>query len=255
MLRWVRSCKVTQRNSLGAGVYFGSEGWQELFGCLRRDAAFGPMVEKGEFCEADQGGADLPLTLLFESADIVAVSKPAGSSTEDVLRQLSAKLKRRITQTSRLDLPTSGVLVAAVGGAISCPAWWLLAQFAGRLVSKCYLCLCFGRPPAGSEGEVSSPLKTTHSPEGYSRTEANRLTKSIQSSYLLGAKVCKQSSRTRCHHLAFQREPGTRFWPVLTDNLLVSKDGYLSVSPACGCGIPTKQHLAIQESPCCRCGQ
>ncbi|CAE7449030.1 unnamed protein product [Symbiodinium sp. CCMP2456] len=163
------------------GAYFGSSGWQDTFGCARHGAAFGPIAEMSEY-RADfraerRKPPELPsLTLLYQSGGLVAVSKPAGFSTEDVLRCLSAKLKTRITQVSRLDLPTSGVLLAAVGSETSLQAWWLLAQFAGRLISKSYLCLCFGKAPAGAEREVSSPLLTTHSKyggSGYSRTQVS----------------------------------------------------------------------------------
>ena len=131
-------------------------------------------MEQGEYRETNNS-RESSLTVLFRSDGIVAVCKPAGSSTEEVLGLLSAQLQHPITQVSRLDLPTSGVLVAAVGSASSQQAWWLLAQFAGRLLSKSYLCLCFGAAPAGAEREVCSPLQTTHSPDGYSRTEARNM--------------------------------------------------------------------------------
>eukprot|EP00913_Durusdinium_trenchii_P010504 g9849.t1 len=61
---------------------------------------------------------------------------------------------------SRLDWPTSGLLLAAKGTPASETSWWFLAQFAGRLVSKRYLCLVAG--DAGAVGhceEIAKPLQ------------------------------------------------------------------------------------------------
>ena len=161
------------------------------------------MVETGEFRDQGEGKGSQPeLVLLFQSAGLVAVCKPAGYSTAEMLQLLSAKLKHTVTQVSRLDKPTSGVLVAAVGSAASSQAWWLLAQFAGRLVSKSYLCLCFGQPSA-SEGEISSPLQTTHSPHGYSHTEARAY--QIHSAVLAPVFVAAYSDSTRTWHRAYLR--------------------------------------------------
>eukprot|EP00913_Durusdinium_trenchii_P020726 g19466.t1 len=90
--------------------------------------------------------------------------EPAGLSTEATLAATSTQLRGAVvTQVSRLDVPTSGALLAALGEQDSCGAWWLLAQFAGRLVSKVYCCLCHGEPPGEPpwHGEVNRPLKVT----------------------------------------------------------------------------------------------
>ncbi|CAK9025090.1 Pentatricopeptide repeat-containing protein 10 [Durusdinium trenchii] len=87
-----------------------------------------------------------------------------GLSTEATLAATSTQLRGAVvTQVSRLDVPTSGALLAALGEQDSCGAWWLLAQFAGRLVSKVYCCLCHGEPPGEPpwHGEVNRPLKVT----------------------------------------------------------------------------------------------
>merc|ERR1719382_1512890 len=55
-----------------------------------------------------------------------------------------------VTCVSRLDGVTSGALVVARGGMDSASANFLLAQFAGRLVSKTYHCLCSGSPLGAS---------------------------------------------------------------------------------------------------------
>merc|ERR1712194_369853 len=54
--------------------------------------------------------------ILDSGEGVIAVSKPAGVSTEMQLNKLSAQIQRPITSVSRLDLMTSGSLVAAVGG-------------------------------------------------------------------------------------------------------------------------------------------
>eukprot|EP00439_Symbiodinium_sp_Y106_P048846 s4153_g6.t1 len=96
--------------------------------------------------------------VLLSAPGIVAVAKPPGIASQDMLADLQKASKQKLTTVSRLDLPTSGVLVAAVGDEDSPAAKWLQAQFSGRLVSKEYLCLCHAKPPA-PEFEVSTPLR------------------------------------------------------------------------------------------------
>ncbi|OLP93143.1 Pentatricopeptide repeat-containing protein, mitochondrial [Symbiodinium microadriaticum] len=96
--------------------------------------------------------------VLLSAPGIVAVAKPPGIASQDMLADLQKASKQKLTTVSRLDLPTSGVLVAAVGDEGSAAAKWLQAQFSGRLVSKEYLCLCHAEPPA-PEFEVSTPLR------------------------------------------------------------------------------------------------
>ncbi|CAE7211637.1 unnamed protein product [Symbiodinium sp. CCMP2592] len=96
--------------------------------------------------------------VLLSAPGIVAVAKPPGIASQDMLAELQKASKQKLTTVSRLDLPTSGVLVAAVGDEDSPAAKWLQAQFSGRLVSKEYLCLCHAKPPA-PEFEVSTPLR------------------------------------------------------------------------------------------------
>ncbi|CAE7946955.1 unnamed protein product [Symbiodinium sp. KB8] len=241
------------------GAYFGSSGWQDTFGCSRHGAAFGPIAEMSEYREDFRAERKPPgppsLTLLYRSSGLVAVSKPAGFSTEDVLRCLSAKLKTRITQVSRLDLPTSGVLLAAVGSATSPQAWWLLAQFAGRLISKTYLCLCFGKAPAGAEREVSSPLLTTHSKSGksgYSRTQVSPSGLPSKTRYKVLATFARQ-------HLLEEGVCLLKVWPVTgrTHQIrahlasvglpLVGDDKYCEASDASMEGLAKQRALAISQ--------
>ncbi|CAE7947548.1 rluD, partial [Symbiodinium sp. KB8] len=127
-------------------AYFGAEAsWTELFGSPRK-AAFGPLTGH---CVQPAGRNSYPrqagqVALLADMQGLLALSKPAGLSTDDALGLVAARRGHPLTRASRLDLPTSGLLVAAEGDEHSEQAWWLLAQFSGRLVSKEYLCLCFG---------------------------------------------------------------------------------------------------------------
>ena len=60
---------------------------------------------------------------LLLSGDLVAIHKPPGLSTDAALRLLSARCGTALTRVSRLDLATSGVLLAAVGEETKEPAW------------------------------------------------------------------------------------------------------------------------------------
>ena len=69
---------------------------------------------------------------------------------------------------SRLDLPTSGVLPLVLDHADSPLASWYRACFAGRLVTKQYLCLCEGPSlgPVGFKGHINMPLSTKQLSDG-----------------------------------------------------------------------------------------
>eukprot|EP00439_Symbiodinium_sp_Y106_P032270 s761_g3.t2 len=146
-------------------LYFGAEAsWTELFGSPRH-AVFGPLADHcvkpagNKVHNSDPRRAG-QVDLLAEMQGLLALSKPAGLSTDDALGIVAARRGHPLTRASRLDLPTSGVLVAAEGEEHSEQAWWLLAQFSGRLVSKEYLCLCFG--DAGDIDhtfEITEPLR------------------------------------------------------------------------------------------------
>eukprot|EP00439_Symbiodinium_sp_Y106_P037276 s6376_g4.t1 len=107
--------------------------------------------------------------ILAARPGIVAVAKPPDTSTEDILKKLAdtvlemsgSRKLAQFTSCSRLDLPTSGVLVVAHGGDGSPAANWLQAQFASRVcVRKNYLCVCVGRTlgDVGTKGEIRTPL-------------------------------------------------------------------------------------------------
>eukprot|EP00913_Durusdinium_trenchii_P029176 g27352.t1 len=108
---------------------------------------------------------------LATSSGVIAISKPAGVTTEDLVEALQEQCQPHgsLRIVSRLDHPTSGVLPLAVGIEGSMEANWLRAQFAGRLVSKEYLCLCEGAP-FGARGTINAPLLTKEV-DGVSRSE------------------------------------------------------------------------------------
>ncbi|CAE8628127.1 unnamed protein product, partial [Polarella glacialis] len=130
--------------------------------------------------------AEIGVQFLGCKPGVMAICKPAGVSTEAIAQQLSQTCFPGLLQTkndnnnnnniqivSRLDLPTSGVLPLAFGAEGSVAHHWLQAQFAARLVSKEYLCLCEGSflGPVNSRGVVSTPLFTVESPGRGARTE------------------------------------------------------------------------------------
>lgn len=95
---------------------------------------------------------------------VVACLKPAGVATEVFVENLRCETlpeeRGPFSVVSRLDHPTSGILMLALGEAGSPQANWLQVQFASRLVDKKYICLCEGEPlgSVGSTGQVSVPL-------------------------------------------------------------------------------------------------
>jgi 23S rRNA-/tRNA-specific pseudouridylate synthase len=109
------------------------------------------------------------LKVLAWRPGILAIAKAPDRSSERILEQLRDCVQSvdpdlaHFTSVSRLDFPTSGVLIVAHGGPNSVAANFLQAQFASRLVKKQYLCLVQGETlgPAGSRGEISQPLLIT----------------------------------------------------------------------------------------------
>eukprot|EP00439_Symbiodinium_sp_Y106_P041872 s4524_g5.t1 len=110
-----------------------------------------------------------PLLFEGEGEGLVAVAKPAGISSEKALEVMAASLSKPLFAVSRLDLPTSGVLPAALGTEQSPEARWYLAQFAASLVEKTYLCLCQGALSGAREGSVELPLKVVATSRSSSR--------------------------------------------------------------------------------------
>ncbi|CAJ1418534.1 unnamed protein product, partial [Effrenium voratum] len=99
-----------------------------------------------------------PVDVIYADETLVAIGKTPEVSTEQALQSLANQLKATLFSVSRLDLPTSGVLPAVIGGEKTVQARWYLAQFAGAMVDKEYLCLCHGLlEPSGS---ICLPLRT-----------------------------------------------------------------------------------------------
>ncbi|CAE8732097.1 unnamed protein product, partial [Polarella glacialis] len=124
--------------------------------------------------------------ILSTGTGVVAVLKPAGATTEAVVKKLSQQLAIEqgahqpvdLHIVSRLDHPTSGVLPVALGAEGTIAAEWLQAQFVARLARKEYVCLCKGPSlgQIGTRGEVSSPLLTVELDGGAAaRTEVSPL--------------------------------------------------------------------------------
>ena len=112
-------------------------------------------------------GAAVPSKLLCFASGLVAVEKPSGMSTEEVQGHWSSHMQLPLSTVSRLDQPTSGILPMALGNEFKASAHWLRAQFAARLVSKEYICLCklhtvnTASLCVGAKGEVSTSLKVS----------------------------------------------------------------------------------------------
>ena len=108
------------------------------------------------FCVSEVLTLTGAIQVLAGGPGLVAIAKPSGVNSEALLRWL-AEQQGPVTVVSRLDLPTSGVLVAVLGGETSAAAQLARAQFSGRLVRKEYVCLCAGR--LGGAGEVRCRLR------------------------------------------------------------------------------------------------
>ncbi len=101
--------------------------------------------------------------LLYNDADVLAVSKPEGMATiterrpngQSLVERLGEALGGRWYVVHRLDKAASGVVVLAKNAAAHrC----LNDQFAGRQVDKTYLVLVHGRVTADA-GEIDLPLR------------------------------------------------------------------------------------------------
>ncbi|HEX4809412.1 MAG TPA: RluA family pseudouridine synthase [Bryobacteraceae bacterium] len=127
-------------------------------------------VTPGELPPLKAEAEDLPLHILYEDDDVVAIDKPAGMVVHagaghtkgtlvnallhhfGTLSSINGELRPGIVH--RLDRDTSGVLVAARTDA----AHQALAhQFQTRQVEKIYLALVHGRPRP-EQGRITSPI-------------------------------------------------------------------------------------------------
>jgi 23S rRNA pseudouridine1911/1915/1917 synthase len=127
-------------------------------------------VEPAEAPPLRASAEDIPLTVLWEDADVVAIDKPAGMVVHagagihsgtlvnallhrfGALSEVGGALRPGIVH--RLDRFTSGVLLVAKN---DCAHQALAAQFAGRQVEKTYLAMVHGRV-ASETGRIERPI-------------------------------------------------------------------------------------------------
>ncbi|QEY23961.1 TIGR01621 family pseudouridine synthase [Neisseria animalis] len=122
------------------------------------------------------------LEILLQTADFVAVNKPAGIAVhqeegeDNLLQQLAKQLGvPRLWLLHRLDKPTSGVLLFALNPqAASC----LAQQFAAHAMQKTYLALSDGKPlkkqgwvKGGMEKSRRGTWKLTRSQQNFAVTQ------------------------------------------------------------------------------------
>ena len=106
----------------------------------------------------------LPLKLIYQDDDLVAVHKPAGllvhrsalarGETEFLLQRLRDQLRHRVYPVHRLDRPTSGVMVFAFSSEV---ASRLSESFSERQVEKRYLAVVRGIAPEQERLEEAEP--------------------------------------------------------------------------------------------------
>ncbi|HTX39223.1 MAG TPA: RluA family pseudouridine synthase [Bryobacteraceae bacterium] len=153
---------------------------------------------------------EIPLTVLWEDADVVAIDKPAGMVVHagagihsgtlvnallhrfGALSGVGGALRPGIVH--RLDRFTSGVLLVAKNDRAHQA---LAAQFAGRQVEKTYLALVHGRVAAGS-GRIERPIArdpvrrtrmTSRLAEGRAAWSAYRVLRRFQGFTLLEVRI------------------------------------------------------------------
>ncbi|NEU68523.1 pseudouridine synthase [Spirosoma agri] len=106
----------------------------------------------------------LPLAVLFQSADLVAINKPHGllvhrspiasDASEFAVQILRDQLGQRVYPVHRLDRKTGGVLLFALHEAMNSA---MQKQFADGLVAKTYLAIVRGYTP--DEQTIDYPLR------------------------------------------------------------------------------------------------
>lgn len=109
------------------------------------------------------------LEIIYQDQHVVAVNKPAGLASipgrgedDSLLEQLARELKLpasgeadpRVRVVHRLDKDTSGVIIFALNVEAQ---RYLSHQFQNNTVTKEYVAIVMGRPPA-EEGEIDAPI-------------------------------------------------------------------------------------------------
>jgi 23S rRNA pseudouridine1911/1915/1917 synthase len=127
-------------------------------------------VEPAELAPLRATAEDIPLDVLYEDADVIAVNKPAGMVVHSGAGQHSGTLVNAVLHrfgklssvggdlrpgiVHRLDRFTSGVILVARDDAAHRN---LAEQFASRQVEKIYLALVHGRVK-NDEGSITTPI-------------------------------------------------------------------------------------------------
>jgi len=103
----------------------------------------------------------MPIEILFQSGDVIAVNKPVGLASipgqgqeTDLVTSLSRQIGSRLYVVHRLDKETSGVMVFAKGPDIH---RYLNGLLENHLVHKTYLALVCGR--TNDAGKIKKPLR------------------------------------------------------------------------------------------------
>jgi 23S rRNA pseudouridine1911/1915/1917 synthase len=127
-------------------------------------------VEPGDLAPLHATGEDLPLEVLYEDADVIAINKPAGMVVHSGAGRHSGTLVNALLHrfgklssiggdlrpgiVHRLDRFTSGVILVARSDAAH---RHLAEQFSGRQVEKVYLALVHGGMKA-DHGRIDKPI-------------------------------------------------------------------------------------------------
>eukprot|EP00929_Paragymnodinium_shiwhaense_P006778 TRINITY_DN110737_c0_g1_i1.p1 TRINITY_DN110737_c0_g1~~TRINITY_DN110737_c0_g1_i1.p1 ORF type:complete len:915 (-),score=192.49 TRINITY_DN110737_c0_g1_i1:235-2928(-) len=164
-----------------SGEVAGIESFEGLLGGgvvgLKDDNFWAPCVITGTglelYANADELGSPKPELLpplsydvILKGAGYTAVSKPSGLRSEDVLFKLR-KEHSDAELVSRLDQGTSGCMIVPTQKATAAK---LTEQFSSSSVTKTYLALVWGRPPA--EGVLDAPLALAENSGGGARYRA-----------------------------------------------------------------------------------
>ena len=167
-------------------------------------------VQPGELPPLRATPEDLPLDVLYEDADVIAVNKPAGMVVHTGAGRNSGTLVNAVLHrfgnvstvagelrpgiVHRLDRLTSGVILIARTDAAHRS---LAHQFASRKVEKIYIALAHGRVDSG-EGQVSTPITrdpvrrvrmTTRAGRGRSAITSYRVLKRFEAFTLLEVRI------------------------------------------------------------------
>ena len=127
-------------------------------------------VQPGELAPLRATPEDLPLDILYEDADVIAINKPAGMVVHSGAGQHSGTLVNAVLHrfqkvssvggdlrpgiVHRLDRFTSGVILVARNDAAHRS---LAEQFASRQVEKIYVALVHGRVK-NDQGSINTPI-------------------------------------------------------------------------------------------------